>query len=213
MQTLSSAHSAAEANNTPPKQRGVNNDNTCQHLPSVSADSFLNSAQVGKSGGFVSNLFPGTCHLSTVLSSKWGSNYHIHIWQMLAHLTNVRQLTKPLTFSVSYPSTPRSGVLRAQKLKDPSVENPELKKCLLFKPGAGPYIATYATPTARTSSLLISTLPVHSPAFFQNLSRVFLCWLCLTPVPVWYRRKQKVTLFIITVNGCRFPCWVPAEYT
>ena len=30
-----------------------------------------------------------------------------------------------------------------------------------------------ATPTARDFSLLISTLPVHSPAFFQNLCRVF----------------------------------------
>ena len=32
-------------------------------------------------------------------------------------------------------------------------------------------------------SLLTSTLPVHSPVFFQNLSRFFLCWLWLTHVP------------------------------
>ena len=31
----------------------------------------------------------------------------------------------------------------------------------------------HATPMPEISSLLISTLPVHSPAFFQNLSRVF----------------------------------------
>ena len=46
----------------------------------------------------------------------------------------------------------------------------------------------------KTSSLLISTLPVHSPAFFPNLSQFFLSWLWLTPVPVQARKIEKVTL-------------------
>ena len=45
-----------------------------------------------------------------------------------------------------------SGVLRTQKLK----------------PGAGPNIATHP-------ALLISTLTVHSPAFFPNPPEFFLC--------------------------------------
>ena len=43
--------------------------------------------------------------------------------------------------------------------------------------GAGQYIAMYATPTARTS-LLISTLSVHSPAFFQKPLPSFSCVAC-----------------------------------
>ena len=34
------------------------------------------------------------------------------------------------------------------EIRDPSVQNPHLK-VLPFKPGAGPYKATHATPTAR----------------------------------------------------------------
>ena len=39
-------------------------------------------------------------------------------------------------------------------------------KVLPLKPGVGQYIAMHATLTARNFSLLISPLPVHSPAFF-----------------------------------------------
>ena len=78
------------------------------------------------------------------------------------------------------PARPRSGELRTQKLKSLLVRTQSLS-VLPLKPGVGQYIAIHATLTAREfSSLLISTLPVHSPAFFQNLSRFFLCWLWLT---------------------------------
>ena len=39
------------------------------------------------------------------------------------------------------------------------------------------------------SALLISTLLVHPPVFFSQTSpKFFLCWLWVTPVPVWVRR-------------------------
>ena len=45
---------------------------------------------------------------------------------------------------------------------------------LLLKPGVGQFIAIHATLTARDfSSLLISTLPVHSPAFFPKPLPIF----------------------------------------
>ena len=55
----------------------------------------------------------------------------------------------------------KSHLMRTQSLK-----------VLPLKPGVGQYIAMHATLTAGISSLLISTLPVHSPAFFPF--RVFL---------------------------------------
>ena len=66
----------------------------------------------------------------------------------------------------------RSGELRTKKLKSHLLWTRNLK-FLPLKPGVGQYIAIHPTPTARDSSLLISTHPVHLPAFFQNLSRVF----------------------------------------
>ena len=67
---------------------------------------------------------------------------------------------------------PRSGKLQTQKLKSHLVRTQSLN-ALPLKPGVGQNVALHATLTARISSLLISTLPVHSPAFFQNLSRFF----------------------------------------
>ena len=49
-----------------------------------------------------------------------------------------------------------------------------------------------------SSSLLISTLPVHSPAFFPKPLPIFSC--------VGLQNK------IGHPAGCRFPCWVPAAY-
>ena len=49
-----------------------------------------------------------------------------------------------------------------------------------------------------SSSSLISTLPVHSPAFFPKPLPIFSCVGLQNKIshPVW----------------CRFPCWVPAAY-
>ena len=68
-----------------------------------------------------------------------------------------------------------------QKLNPPSGENTELKRSP-FKAFSRSIYMLHLLPGI--SSLLISTLPVHSPAFFPNLSRFIVCWLWLTPVPV-----------------------------
>ena len=79
---------------------------------------------------------------------------------------------------------------------------------LPLKPGVGQCIAIHATLTARDFFLVyFLTLPVHSPAFFQILSRFLLCWLWLT-----YGSCVGPQNKIGHPAGCRFPCRVPAEY-
>ena len=63
------------------------------------------------------------------------------------------------------------------EIKVLSGENTELN-VLPLKPGVGQYIAIHATLTAGSSSLLISTLPVHSPTFFSKTSPDFSCVGC-----------------------------------
>ena len=63
---------------------------------------------------------------------------------------------------------PRSGELWTQKLKSHLVRTQSLN-VLPLKPGVGQFTAIPVTLTARFFSLLISTLPVHSPAFFPKL--------------------------------------------
>ena len=72
---------------------------------------------------------------------------------------------------LSYTSEPHSREFKTQKLKSHLMRTQSLK-VLPFKSRVGQYIAMYATLLPGISSLLISTLPVHSPAFCQNLSRV-----------------------------------------
>ena len=68
---------------------------------------------------------------------------------------------------------PRSGEIRTQKLKSHLVKTQSLN-VLPLKPGVGQFIAIHNTLTARDfSSLLISTLPVHSPAFFPKPLSIF----------------------------------------
>ena len=78
----------------------------------------------------------------------------------------------------------RNGELRTQKLKSHLVGTQSLN-VLPLKPGIGQYTAIMLRLLPGISTLLISTLRVHSPAFFQKpLPVFFLCWLWLTPVPV-----------------------------
>ena len=72
---------------------------------------------------------------------------------------------------------PRSGELRTQKLKSHLVRTQSLN-VLPLKPGVGEYIAIHATLTARDFFLLISTLPVHSPAFVPKPLPIFSCFGC-----------------------------------
>ena len=81
------------------------------------------------------------------------------------------------------------GVLRTQKLKTYLLRT-QSSKVLPVKPGAGRYIAMLATPTANDFFWLISTPRSIHLHLFQNSPAFFLCWLWLTPVPVWdYRIK------------------------
>ena len=73
---------------------------------------------------------------------------------------------------VVFLSLPRPGELRMQKLKSHLLRIQSLK-VLPLKHGVGQYIAIHAMLTVRDSSLQIFILPVHSPAFFPNLSRIF----------------------------------------
>ena len=67
----------------------------------------------------------------------------------------------------------RSGGLRTQILKSHLVRTQSLN-VLPLKPGVGEYIAIHATVTAR-NFFLVSTLPVHSPAFFLKPLPIFSC--------------------------------------
>ena len=71
---------------------------------------------------------------------------------------------------------PRSGELRMQKLKSHLVRTQSLN-VLPLKPGVSQYIAIHATLTAR-NFFLISTLPVHSPAFFPKPLPIVSCVGC-----------------------------------
>ena len=68
----------------------------------------------------------------------------------------------------------RGGERRTQKLKSHLVRTQSLN-VLPLKPGVGEYIAIHATLTARDFFLLISTLPVHSPAFVPKPLPIFSC--------------------------------------
>ena len=83
-------------------------------------------------------------------------------------------------FSVLAVANPRSGELRTQKLKSHLVRTHSLN-VLPLKTGAGQYIATHTTITAR--DFLLANFYPSGPftcIFSQNISRFFLCWLWLT---------------------------------
>ena len=85
---------------------------------------------------------------------------------------------KLLLYVSSATPHPRSWKLRTQKLKSHLVGTQSLN-VLPFKPEVGQYIAIHATLTARDfSSLLISALPVRSPAFFPKHLPIFFCVGC-----------------------------------
>ena len=97
-------------------------------------------------------------------------------------------------------SCPGSGELRAQKLKSHLVGTQSLN-VLPLKPGVGQYIVMHATLTARDFFLLISTLPVHSSAFFPKPLPIFSV-LALANIGSCVGPQNKVG----HPAGCRFPC-------
>ena len=108
----------------------------------------------------------------------------------------------------AYSVAPQWGAADAE-IKVPSGENTELKRSPFQALSRSVYSHTcYAYCQGFLSFLLISTLPVHSPAFFPKpLPKFFLCLLWLTHGSCVGPQNR-----IVHPAGCRFPCWVPAEY-
>ena len=84
---------------------------------------------------------------------------------------------------------PRCGELRTQKLRSPLLRRTQGSKVVPLKPGVGQYIAMHATPAAK-DCFLANFYPSgpFTCIFSKTSSELFLCWLWLTPVPVWARR-------------------------
>ena len=90
-------------------------------------------------------------------------------WMELLHW-NLRQVRSRIRVLLS---VFHSGELQMQKLRSHLLRT-QSSKVLLLKPGVGQNRSMRVSSTARDFFLkLISTLPVHSTAFFQNLSQVF----------------------------------------
>ena len=97
---------------------------------------------------------------------------------------------KPLPFSPV--QAPQWGAADAE-IKVPSGENTELGRSPFKAWGGSVYSHTCLLPGF--SSLLISTLPVHSSAFFSKTTPdFFLRWPWLKPVPVWACGRKQVAL-------------------
>ena len=102
---------------------------------------------------------------------------------------------------------PRSGELRMQKLKSHLVRTQSLN-VLPFKPGVGQYIAIHATLTARDFFLAYFYTSSPFTCIFSKTSPDFsLCWLWLTHGSCVGPQNK-----LGQPAGCRFPCWVSAEY-
>ena len=85
--------------------------------------------------------------------------------------------------------------LQTQTVKSHLVRTQSLN-VLPLKPEVGQYVAIHATLTAGDFFL-----PVHSSAFFPNLSQFLLCWLWLTHGSCVDRQNKAGHS-----AGCRFPC-------
>ena len=102
---------------------------------------------------------------------------------------------------------PRSGELWTQKLKSHLVRTQSLN-VLPLKPGVGQYIAIHATLTARDFFLSYFYTSGPFTCIFSKTSPDFsLCWLWLTHGSCVGLQNK-----IGHLAGCRFPCWVSAEY-
>ena len=103
-------------------------------------------------------------------------------------------------------SSPQWGAADAE-IKVPSGKNTELKRSPFKAWSRLAYSHTcYAYCQGFLPCLLLPFRSMHLH-FFQNLSRLFLCWLWLTQGScVGPQNKTGHPA------GCRFPCLVPAEY-
>ena len=121
-----------------------------------------------------------------------------HFIFILSPVNNIRHQTSHV---------PRSGELRTQKLKSHLVRTQSLN-VLPLKPGVGQNIAIHATLTARDFFLAYFYTSGPFTCIFSKTSPDFpLCWLWLTHGSCVGPQNK-----IGHPAGCRFLCWVPAEY-
>ena len=101
---------------------------------------------------------------------------------------------------------PRSGELRMQKLKSHLARTQSLN-VLPLKPGVGHNEDMHASPTARDFFIELSTFRSIHLHFFQT-SPDFFPVLAVADTGSCVGPQNKTA----PPTGCRFPCWVPAEY-
>ena len=103
-------------------------------------------------------------------------------------------------------ATPQWGAADAE-IKVPSGENTELKRSPFKAWNRSVYRYTcYAYCKGVLPCLFLPFRSIHLH-FFQNLSRFLPCWMWLTHGSCVDLQKK-----IGHPAGCRFPCWLPAEY-
>ena len=115
-------------------------------------------------------------HLYCILPCLQGQCYplRLQLHSDLGDFSNGVCHVMKITRVESHPlSGSRSKEPRTQKLNSHLTRTQSLK-VLPLNPGVGKYIAMHATLTSRDFFLANFIFPVHSPAFFPNLSRVFL---------------------------------------
>ena len=78
---------------------------------------------------------------------------------------------------------------------------PQSLNVLPLKPGVDQYIAIHATLAAKDFSLLISTLPVHSPAFFSKISPDFSCVGCGSHMVSVLARRCRMQVPVLSAGG------------
>ena len=102
---------------------------------------------------------------------------------------------------------PLHWVAAVAEIKIPSCENTELKHSPFKAWSRSVYSHTcYANCQEFLPCLFLPFQSIHLH-FFQNLCWFLLCWLWLTHGPCVGPQNE-----IGHPAGCRFPCWVPAEY-
>ena len=142
----------------------------------------------------------------TITAAAWWSCaiFTLWEWQWFWSTARIRDTENTVPTSSAHP---RSGELRTQKLKSHLMRTQSLN-VLPLKSGVGQYIAIHATLTARDFFLAYFYTSRPFTCIFSNTSPEFsLCWLWLAHGScVGSQNKMGHPA------GCRFPCWVAAEY-
>ena len=103
---------------------------------------------------------------------------------------------------------PRGGGAADAEIKVPSSENTELKRSPFQAWSKSVYSHTYyAYCQGFLPCLFLHFRSIHLHFFPKPLPKFFLCWLSLTHGSCVGPQNK-----IGHPAGCRFPCWVPAEY-